>query len=116
MRQVPAVKVTGEIIDTPRLSHGKQGNAYLTFTIRHQPIAYDSKGIQVKKPSSYFRCHVWRRLAENCSKTLKNGDLVLVCGELLPPTEFEDNDGYEAFGNEIRCEEVAIDMSKLFVN
>ena len=98
------VTLVGNITDDPELRYTPGGAAVANFT-----VAVNSRkrvGEQWEdKLEGFFRCTVWRDMAENIAESLSKGMRVVVVGR-LQESRWEDQDGGKRSRIEIQVDEV----------
>lgn len=98
------VTIVGNVTDDPELRYTPAGAAVANFT-----VAVNSRkrvGDQWEdKLEGFFRCTVWRDLAENVSESIVKGTRVLVTGK-LQEQRWEEKDGAKRSRIEIQVDEI----------
>lgn len=98
------VTIVGNVTEDPELRFTAGGAPVATFT-----VAVNSRkrvGEQWEdKLEGFFRCTVWRDLAENVSESITKGTRVLVTGK-LQEQKWEDKDGGKRSRVEIQVDEI----------
>ena len=98
------VTIVGNVTDDPELRYTPGGVAVADFT-----VAVNSRkrvGEQWEdKLEGFFRCTVWRDLAENVSESITKGTRVLVTGK-LQESRWEEKDGAKRSRVEIQVDEI----------
>lgn len=98
------VTIVGNVTDDPELRYTPAGAAVANFT-----VAVNSRkrvGEQWEdKLEGFFRCTVWRDLAENVSDSITKGTRVLVTGK-LQEQRWEEKDGAKRSRVEIQVDEI----------
>lgn len=98
------VTIVGNVTDDPELRYTPAGAAVANFT-----VAVNSRkrvGEQWEdKLEGFFRCTVWRDLAENVSESITKGTRVLVTGK-LQEQRWEEKDGAKRSRIEIQVDEI----------
>ena len=98
------VTIVGNVTDDPELRYTPAGAAVANFT-----VAVNSRkrvGDQWEdKLEGFFRCTVWRDLAENVSESITKGTRVLVTGK-LQEQRWEEKDGAKRSRVEIQVDEI----------
>ncbi|MBA2724564.1 MAG: single-stranded DNA-binding protein [Actinobacteria bacterium] len=98
------VTIVGNVTDDPELRYTPAGAAVANFT-----VAVNSRkrvGEQWEdKLEGFFRCTVWRDLAENVSESITKGTRVLVTGK-LQEQRWEEKDGAKRSRVEIQVDEI----------
>ena len=76
----PSITIHGSLTADPELSFTSNGIGVVRFTVAQNPRYQDEQwkeGI-----TSFFRCEIWGKPAENVAETFGKGDLVLVVGRM----------------------------------
>ncbi len=103
------VSIVGNLTDDPELRYTGNGHAVANLTVAvSSRVRRNGSWEQVQ--DGFFRCNVWRSLAENVAETLHKGDRVVVVGK-LKQRNWTDNDENRRTSIEIEAAHIAPDLS-----
>lgn len=89
MANEPSITVVGNIATDPELRFTPAGKAVCGFTVASTPRNKDGDN-WVDGTTTWLRCSVWDKVAENVAESLEKGMRVIVQGR-LSTREFEHN-------------------------
>lgn len=91
MTNEPLITITGNLGDDPELRFTPGGVAVCNFSVANTPRVKNGDEWQ-DGTTTWFRCAVWRDMAENVVESLRRGMPVIVQG-YLSTEEYEARDG-----------------------
>ena len=86
MNKITAV---GRLTADPTITESANGAALCHFTVAANTRRKNAAGQPL---TNFYRCTVWRAIAENCARYLHKGDMVTISGDLAL-TEYSDRNG-----------------------
>lgn len=102
----PYITVIGNMAGDPELRFTASGHAVANFSVAQTPRTRNQQsGEWVDDETLWFRCSVWRDVAENVAETLTKGMRVIVYGR-LKARSFETKEGEQRTNWELDVEEV----------
>lgn len=102
--------ITGNLTADPELRYTKSGQAVAGFTVAVTDRLQDKEtGAWVDGETAFFRCDVWRDVAENVAVSLHKGDRVTVTGSLRQRS-YDTKDGERRTVTEVAVEEVSASL------
>ena len=100
----------GNLTADPELKFLPNGTPVANFTIAVNRREKDSATGEWKDgQASYFRCNVWRGLAETVAGELRKGQRVIAHGEIRI-REYEKQDGSKASATEFTVKNIGLDL------
>lgn len=100
------ITIAGNLTGDPELKFTPSGTAVANFTVAVNERIFDKTANEYKTAStSFYRCDVWRGLAESVAGELRKGQRVIVYGE-IKIREYEKQDGSKAASTEISVKEI----------
>lgn len=104
----PQITLTGNITDDPELRFTPSGAAVANFTVVVN--SREKQGEEwVDGEPSFYRCAVWREMAENVAETLTRGMRVVVVGR-QKIRRYETQDGKQGTSVDIEVDSVGPDL------
>lgn len=100
MNKITAV---GRLTADPTITESANGAALCHFTVAANTRR---KNAAVQPLTNFYRCTVWRAIAENCARYLHKGDMVTISGDLAL-TEYSDRNGQPRCSLEVDVSDVA---------
>lgn len=100
-----SITLVGNLAAKPELRFTPSGVPVASFSLAVNRTWTDGEGNK-KDKTVWFRCTVWRALAENCEKYLDKGSRVLVVGEVEEARPYTDRDGNARASIEINVQTV----------
>jgi len=97
--------LVGNLAAKPELRFTPSGVPVASFSLAVNRTWTDGDGNK-KEKVVWFRCTVWRALAENCEKWLDKGSRILVVGEIEEARPYTDRDGNQRASIEITAQTV----------
>jgi len=97
--------LVGNLAAKPELRYTPSGVPVASFSFAVNRTWTDGDGNK-KEKVVWFRCTVWRALAENCEKWLDKGSRVLVVGEIEEARPYTDREGNARASIEVNCQTV----------
>ena len=97
--------LVGNLAAKPELRYTPSGVPVASFSLAVNRTWTDGDGNK-KEKVVWFRCTVWRALAENCEKWLDKGSRVLVVGEIEEARPYTDREGNARASIEVNCQTV----------
>lgn len=102
----PYVTVIGNLAGDPELRFTASGHAVANFTIAQTPRTRDQQSNEwVDDETLWFRCSVWRDVAENVAESLTKGSRVIAYGR-LNARSFETKEGQQRTNWELAVDEI----------
>jgi single-strand DNA-binding protein len=100
------ITVVGNLTDDPELRFTPTGVPVTNFSVavNRRFFNKETNGWD-EKLDGFFRCNVWRDMAENVAESLQRGTRVLVQGRLTSRS-YDDKDGQTRWVTEIEVDEV----------
>ena len=102
--------VMGNLGQDPEVKYTQGGKAYCELSVATSEQWTDKDG-QRQENTTWFRCKVWDKTAENCGKYLAKGRQVLVEGRMTS-RKYTDKDGNEKTAWEVAAHNVVFVGSK----
>lgn len=99
------ITLIGNLAAKPELRYTPSGVPVASFSLAVNRTWTDGDGNK-KDKTVWFRCTVWRALAENCEKYLDKGSRILVIGEVEEARPYTDRDGNARASIEINVQTV----------
>jgi single-strand DNA-binding protein len=99
------VQIVGTLGGDPTLRFTTGGIAVCSFSVAWSPRKKTDTGWE-DGDTSWFRCTVWREMAENVASSLAKGMRVVVTGQ-VHIREWEDQEGNKRTSTEIQVDEVS---------
>lgn len=85
--------IVGNLAADPELRFTQSGQAVCQLNVAVNERYYDTgKGEWADRDATFYRCNVWRQLAENCAESLNKGDRVVVVGDMRQRSYEKDGD------------------------
>lgn len=100
MNKITAV---GRLTADPTITESANGAALCHFTVAANTRRKNAAGQTL---TNFYRCTVWRAIAENCARYLHKGDMVTISGDLAL-TEYSDRNGQPRCSLEVDVSDVA---------
>ena len=100
MNKITAV---GRLTADPTITESANGASLCHFTIASNTRRKNASGQPL---TNFYRCTVWRAIAENCARYLHKGDMVTISGDLAL-TEYNDRNGQPRCSLEVDVSDVA---------
>ena len=100
MNKITAV---GRLTADPTITESANGAALCHFTVAANTRRKNAAGQAL---TNFYRCTVWRAIAENCARYLHKGDMVTISGDLAL-TEYSDRNGQPRCSLEVDVSDVA---------
>ena len=100
MNKITAV---GRLTADPTITESANSAALCHFTVAANPRRKNAAGQPL---TNFYRCTVWRAIAENCARYLHKGDMVTISGDLAL-TEYSDRNGQPRCSLEVDVSDVA---------
>ena len=100
MNKITAV---GRLTADPTITESANGAALCHFTVASNTRRKNASGQPL---TNFYRCTVWRAIAENCARYLHKGDMVTITGDLAL-TEYSDRNGQPRCSLEVDVNDVA---------
>ena len=100
MNKITAV---GRLTADPTITESSNGAALCHFTVAANTRRKNAAGQPL---TNFYRCTVWRAIAENCARYLHKGDMVTISGDLAL-TEYSDRNGQPRCSLEVDVSDVA---------
>lgn len=100
MNKITAV---GRLTADPTITESANGAALCHFTVAANTRRKNAAGQPL---TNFYRCTVWRAIAENCARYLRKGDMVTISGDLAL-TEYSDRNGQPRCSLEVDVSDVA---------
>ena len=100
MNKITAV---GRLTADPTITESANGAALCHFTVAANTRRKNAAGQPL---TNFYRCTVWRTIAENCARYLHKGDMVTISGDLAL-TEYSDRNGQPRCSLEVDVSDVA---------
>lgn len=100
MNKITAV---GRLTADPTITESANGAALCHFTVASNTRRKNASGQPL---TNFYRCTVWRAIAENCARYLHKGDMVTISGDLAL-TEYSDRNGQPQCSLEVDVSDVA---------
>ena len=100
MNKITAV---GRLTADPTITESANGASLCHFTIASNTRRNNASGQPL---TNFYRCTVWRAIAENCARYLHKGDMVTISGDLAL-TEYSDRNGQPRCSLEVDVSDVA---------
>lgn len=100
MNKITAV---GRLTADPTITESANGASLCHFTIASNTRRKNASGQPL---TNFYRCTVWRAIAENCARYLHKGDMVTISGDLAL-TEYNDRNGQPRCSLEVDVNDVA---------
>ena len=100
MNKITAV---GRLTADPTITESANGAALCHFTVAANTRRKNAAGQPL---TNFYRCTVWRAIAENCARYLHRGDMVTISGDLAL-TEYSDRNGQPRCSLEVDVSDVA---------
>ncbi len=100
MNKITAV---GRLTADPTITESANGAALCHFTVAANTRRKNAAGQPL---TNFYRCTVWRAIAENCARYLHKGDIVTISGD-LSLTEYSDRNGQPRCSLEVDVSDVA---------
>ncbi len=100
MNKITAV---GRLTADPTITESANGAALCHFTVAANTRR---KNVSGQPLTNFYRCTVWRAIAENCARYLHKGDMVTISGDLAL-TEYSDRNGQPRCSLEVDVSDVA---------
>lgn len=100
MNKITAV---GRLTADPTITESANGAALCHFTVAANTRRKNAAGQPL---TNFYRCTVWRAIAENCARYLHKGDMVTISGD-LSLTEYSDRNGQPRCSLEVDVSDVA---------
>ena len=100
MNKITAV---GRLTADPTITESVNGAALCHFTVAANTRRKNAAGQPL---TNFYRCTVWRAIAENCARYLHKGDMVTISGDLAL-TEYSDRNGQPRCSLEVDVSDVA---------
>ena len=100
MNKITAV---GRLTADPTITESANGAALCHFTVATNTRRKNAAGQPL---TNFYRCTVWRAIAENCARYLHKGDMVTISGDLAL-TEYSDRNGQPRCSLEVDVSDVA---------
>ena len=94
--------LVGNLTADPEGGATSNGVAYCRFSVA---VNRDYTNADGDRDCDFFNVTVWRGRAESCTKYLKKGKKVAVCGSMQSRT-YEDKDGIKRYAFDVVAEEV----------
>jgi single-strand DNA-binding protein len=100
------ITIVGNLTDDPELRYTATGVpvANVSVAVNKRFFNKDSNAWD-EKLDGFFRCNVWRDLAENVAESLRRGTRVMVTGRLISRS-YEDKEGQTKWVTEIEADEI----------
>ena len=99
MNKITAV---GRLTADPTITESANGAALCHFTVAANTRRKNAAGQPL---TNFYRCTVWRAIAENCARYLHKGDMVTISGDLAL-TEYSDRNGQPRCSLEVDVSDV----------
>lgn len=99
------VTLVGNLTDDPELRYTPSGAAVCNFTVAVNKRFRGQDGQWEDRLDGFFRCNVWREMAENLAESLQKGMRVIVVGR-LQQRSWETNEGQKRYEIEVQVDEV----------
>ena len=100
MNKITAV---GRLTADPTITESANSAALCHFTVAANTRRKNAAGQPL---TNFYRCTVWRAIAENCARYLHKGDMVTISGDLAL-TEYSDRNGQPRCSLEVDVSDVA---------
>lgn len=100
-----SITLVGNLAAKPELRFTPSGVPVASFSLAVNRTWTDGEGNK-KEKAVWFRCTVWRALAENCEKYLDKGSRILVVGEVEEARPYTDREGNARASIEINVQTV----------
>lgn len=100
MNKITAV---GRLTADPTITESANSAALCHFTVAANTRRKNAAGQPL---TNFYRCTVWRTIAENCARYLHKGDMVTISGDLAL-TEYSDRNGQPRCSLEVDVSDVA---------
>lgn len=100
MNKITAV---GRLTADPTITESANGAVLCHFTVAANTRRKNAAGQPL---TNFYRCTVWRAIAENCARYLHKGDMVTISGDLAL-TEYSDRNGQPRCSLEVDVSDVA---------
>ena len=100
MKKITAV---GRLTADPTITESANSAALCHFTVAANTRRKNAAGQPL---TNFYRCTVWRAIAENCARYLHKGDMVTISGDLAL-TEYSDRNGQPRCSLEVDVSDVA---------
>ena len=100
MNKITAV---GRLTADPTITESANSAALCHFTVASNTRRKNAAGQPL---TNFYRCTVWRAIAENCARYLHKGDMVTISGDLAL-TEYSDRNGQPRCSLEVDVSDVA---------
>lgn len=100
MNKITAV---GRLTADPTITESANSAALCHFTVAANTRRKNAAGQPL---TNFYRCTVWRAIAENCARYLHKGDMVTISGNLAL-TEYSDRNGQPRCSLEVDISDVA---------
>jgi single-strand DNA-binding protein len=102
--------ITGNLTGDPELRFTSSGQAVCNFTVAVTDRVQDKEsGAWKDGETAFFRCDVWRDVAENVAESIHKGDRVTVTGSLRQRS-YETKEGEKRTVTEVAVEEIAVSL------
>lgn len=104
------ITIIGRLTEDPALRYTPAGAAVASLTIAQNSRVFDKQSNEWKdKPTSFFRCSIWREAAENAAESLQKGMAVIAYGEVTSRT-YETKEGEKRTVQEIELQNIGPDL------
>ena len=97
------ITAEGRLTADPTIIESANGAALCHFTVAANTRRKNAAGQPL---TNFYRCTVWRAIAENCARYLHKGDMVTISGDLAL-TEYSDRNGQPRCSLEVDVSDVA---------
>lgn len=93
MAQETSITIVGRLTEDPEMRQTQNGVSVANFTVASNSRQFDRQSNEwTDKPAAFWKCNVWRGLAENSVQTLRKGMEVIVQGN-VENRPYQDRDG-----------------------
>ena len=100
------ITVIGNLVADPELKFTPSGQPVVNFTVASTARIWDRDTSAWKDgDTAFFRCNLWRQIAENLAESLGRRDRVIVSGR-LKQRGYETKQGEKRTSTEIEVDEV----------
>ena len=104
------ITVIGRLTNDPELRFTPSGHAVANFTIAQNARTFDRQANEWKDgPTTFWRCDVWRDMAENVAESLTKGAGVVAYGRLETRT-YETKEGEKRSVIELHVDNIGPDL------
>lgn len=110
MTQSTSLTIVGNLTNDPELRFTPSGAAVASFTVAVNERKYNRETGQFEDAgATYWKCNVWRAMAENLAESLTKGDHVIVQGS-VKDHNFETKEGEKRTTKEIEVDDVGTSL------